>query len=314
MIKILFVCTGNVFRSMSAEYALKDWLKKNKIKGFNVESSGTYGGPHQKPEREAIAIFSKIGIDVSEHKSRKITEKIVQHCDFIVAMSTDHKEFIKENFGLDVPLFNEIAYGKKTPLLDNCEVYPTLGAEDKEFIEYNRKIVNYIIESMPYFAKNMNKFIKKFKKYSCDFCDFVEGKEKKHTSGLPFITLYETKNTVSFLSEDIPLNKDSHILVIPKKHYTELENMPENIRHELIDHVALAERVLKRLHGACNVLQNDGRSSGQSVFHVHFHIIPRDKEDKIEIERWKHGKYPLKKFIENHNKLKKLFEETSKLK
>lgn len=305
-IKILFVCSGNIFRSMSAEYCLKQFLEKNKIDKFEVSSAGLTA-KNQALNDDVKEILDELGIDVSKHKQRRLNDKIIKENDLIVAMGENHKLFLKENFDLDVPLFNEIAYNHQTGLLDNNEINYDWNDTDLEYHEYNQAVVKYIHNSIPYFYANLHKFNHKIN-LDCIFCDLIKGKKKKHNQGYPFLILHETKNTISFLSQDIPLNKDSHILVITKEHYSELENIPKNIRHELIDHVALAATVLKRTHGACNILQNDGKSAGQCIFHVHFHIIPRDKNDGIEIELWDKGEYPLSKFKENHKRLKKEFD------
>lgn len=303
---VLFVCTGNIFRSMSAEYCLKKYLKDNNIKGIKVSSAGT-SAVYQDINPDVLEILSnRYKIDPTKHKQRRINDKIIKQNDLIVAMSTNHQLYIKENFNLEVPLFNEIAYLEKTPLLDNNEILYNWKDKEEEYHEYNEAVVKYIHNSIPYFYHNLYQFSSKLE-LDCKFCDFQKGKLKKHQQGYPFLILHETPNTISFLSQDIPLNKDAHILVIPKDHYSELENMPKKIRHELIDHVALATKVLKRTHGACNILQNDGKSAGQYIFHVHFHVVPRDKEDGIEIETWPKGKFPLKDFKNSHEKLKEAF-------
>jgi len=134
----------------------------------------------------------------------------------------------------------------------------------------------------------------------CIFCEFITGKRKiQGKKRFPFMILDKTKNTLSFLSMDFPQKEDGHVLVVPKKHFANLEDIPKNILHELIEHVILIINVLREKHGGCNVLLNDGKTAEQTVPHAHFHIIPRDKGDKIKIEVWK-KKYPS---IKNFNKL-----------
>ena len=144
----------------------------------------------------------------------------------------------------------------------------------------------------------------------CIFCDFITGKRKIQMNGLPFIPLKETKNTLSFLSMSFPEKEDGHILVIPKKHYVYVEDTPKNVRHELIDHTVLIAKTLRRTHEGCNILLNDGKSAGQCVFHMHYHIIPRDKGDEIKIEIWKNKKLSEKKFRELHKFIKKEIKKT----
>lgn len=142
----------------------------------------------------------------------------------------------------------------------------------------------------------------------CVFCDFVS-KKKTENHGYPVIFLKEAKNTVSFLSIDFPEKEDGHVLVIPKKHFPSLEDIPINIEHELIEHVSAISKVLRKTHKGCNVLLNDGRAAGQRVNHTHFHIIPRDKGDKIKIELWKKKKMSVDQFKKLHAKIRKEIEK-----
>lgn len=147
---------------------------------------------------------------------------------------------------------------------------------------------------------------------TCKFCEFAAKKTKRHAGGLPFRLIHETKHTISFLSYDLPKGKDSHILVIPKKHYPFLEDIPKTIQHELITHVSLASKVIRKTHGGSNVLLNNGPSAGQFVPHTHFHIVPRDKDDHIKIEVWERAKVGAKEFLSLHNHIKQEFKDLLK--
>lgn len=142
----------------------------------------------------------------------------------------------------------------------------------------------------------------------CLFCQFVAGKKKKSVNGFPFQILHQTKNTLSFLSTDIPANKGGHTLVIPKKHFKKIENIPKKVLHELIDHVQLTAKVLKKYHPGCNILLNNSKEAGQVIPHVHFHVIPRDKNDGIKVEIWKKAKINQKEFEKMSSRLKKTFQ------
>ncbi|MDO8571857.1 MAG: HIT family protein [bacterium] len=123
-------------------------------------------------------------------------------------------------------------------------------------------------------------------KQTCIFCEFVTGSRKKNVNGFPFIQLHTTRLTTSFIATDCPPHGAGQILVIPKKHYEHIEDLPKTVRHALMDHVSLACRVVRKEYPACNVLLNNGEEAGQTVFHVHFHVIPRLSGDAIEIEVW----------------------------
>jgi histidine triad (HIT) family protein len=100
---------------------------------------------------------------------------------------------------------------------------------------------------------------------------------------LPCHKIYEDEHVLAFL--DVAPLAPGHTLVIPKERKAFL--------HELSDEQAAAlGRVLPRLCRAVmnatgatayNVLQNNGASAHQAVFHVHFHIIPRDGERGLGI-------------------------------
>lgn len=138
----------------------------------------------------------------------------------------------------------------------------------------------------------------------CLFCEFASGKRKSHISGHPFEPLNETKNTLSFMAIDIPAKEDGHLLVIPKKHFTYIEDLPKSILHELIEHASLISKALKKTHDGCNILLNDGRSAGQNIMHTHFHIIPRNRGDKIKIEVWKRKRMSKRDFVKLNGKIR----------
>ena len=143
----------------------------------------------------------------------------------------------------------------------------------------------------------------------CLFCNFVSGKWKMHGNKYKFEILQETPNTISFLSIDFPSPKREHILVIPKKHYTNLEDCPKKVLHELMEHTTLASRALRLENQGCNILLNNGRSAQQSVMHAHFHVVPRNDKDGIEIELWKRVNISTKAYKELNKKVKKLFKK-----
>src|SRR4029434_2807917 len=104
MPSILFVCTGNIFRSMTAEYALKARLDSRSP--IRVSSAGTVAIPQQMPP-DVRAYLAQRGIDLC------------------TASSTDHTPFLFDTFQYRAPLFNEICHERSEPLLDVWEAVPT---------------------------------------------------------------------------------------------------------------------------------------------------------------------------------------------
>jgi len=101
----------------------------------------------------------------------------------------------------------------------------------------------------------------------CVFCQII----RKHAQA-SFV--YEDEKVTAFLSIR-PVNV-GHTLVVPKKHYVNIYEMPE-------DEVAYLFKIVKRVahavrdasgNDAIRIVQNNGRDAGQVIFHMHVHIIP----------------------------------------
>lgn len=254
---------------MSAEYCLKDYLKKNKIQDYEVSSAGT-GLINIGPLPQTIHALKNKGIDATAHKKRPITEKLIKKQDLIICMAEDHQKIIKEKYGLKTFLFNDLAKNKKTSVQDIM-----LSDENKE--QKIKKTVNQIHQDTP-------KIHEKLDMYFFLFENFLKGKNK-HRNGFEPELLYETKNTAVFMSMHIPKNKQAHLLVIPKKRYKSLEEVPNTIFKELLQTIQKVGNIIKKIYPAYNVLLNNGKEADQWIYHVHFHIIPRNYEDGIIIEK-----------------------------
>jgi len=148
-IRVCFVCSDNIARSLIAEYCLKEYAQKNSLSNLIITSAGT--DTSTDTSKYCFAHFdelNKMGIDVSKHKRTQLTKEIIAGSDLVVAMAEHHQEWIKDNFNKDVPMFSEIVNGKKIsfsiPPPDSPECEPVL-----------RKMVHEIMDSMPIFVANM---------------------------------------------------------------------------------------------------------------------------------------------------------------
>lgn len=96
--------------------------------------------------------------------------------------------------------------------------------------------------------------------------------------------IYEDDQVIAFL--DLSQVTKGHTLVVPKKHYANiLECDSETLAHLIQVTQMLAKRIMERCQAkGVNILNNCNEIAGQSVMHLHFHIIPRYSEnDAIQI-------------------------------
>ncbi len=117
-------------------------------------------------------------------------------------------------------------------------------------------------------------------KDDCIFCKLANGVFETNT-------LY-VDDQFRVIFDASPATK-GHVLIIPKEHYANAFEMPEE---SIADAYKLAKKiatVLKEITGCdgINILQNNGEVAGQTVFHFHIHIIPR--YEKGEMIQWNPG-------------------------
>ncbi len=111
----------------------------------------------------------------------------------------------------------------------------------------------------------------------CIFCKIVRGKA-------PADAVYEDRDSMAFL-DIYPLNP-GHTLVISKRHYATLDEMPPTEVGRLFESVAKVMKGVKEAVNAdgINIGQSNGKAASQDVFHVHVHIIPRFSRDSPDGE------------------------------
>ncbi|MDE6129250.1 MAG: HIT family protein [Lachnospiraceae bacterium] len=110
------------------------------------------------------------------------------------------------------------------------------------------------------------------KKEDCIFCKIAGGE-------IPSKTLYEDGQFRVIL--DLAPAAKGHALVIPKEHYANLYEIPQETAAGVMKLAkTMAEKMTEKLGAdGFNLLQNNGEAAGQSVMHFHMHLIPRYKGD-----------------------------------
>lgn len=102
----------------------------------------------------------------------------------------------------------------------------------------------------------------------CVFCKIINGE-------LPSAKVYEDEHVFAFL--DLSQVTKGHTLVIPKEHVPNVYELSEEVAANLFKAVPKIANAVKKAYEpiGLNVLNNNGEAAGQSVFHIHLHIIPR---------------------------------------
>jgi diadenosine tetraphosphate (Ap4A) HIT family hydrolase len=105
---------------------------------------------------------------------------------------------------------------------------------------------------------------------SCLFCRIASGELKVEP-------LVETDRVIGLLNAMEPFSR-GHCVFFPRAHAPALHEMNGD---DLRDLVSTVQRVAKALGAEnYNLLQNNGALAGQTVFHAHFHLIPKWSDDE----------------------------------
>ena len=107
---------------------------------------------------------------------------------------------------------------------------------------------------------------------NCIFCKIANGE-------IPSNTIYED-DSFRVILDNGPATK-GHALVLPKDHYADLFETPEDTAAEAIKVAKkVAEKIKAKLNcDGLNIVQNNGEAAGQTVKHLHIHVIPRYNND-----------------------------------
>lgn len=109
----------------------------------------------------------------------------------------------------------------------------------------------------------------------CAFCAIINGQD------VDAHVVHRTRDTVSFL----PLNPASlgHTLVVPTAHVTDFLALPEDVAQSMTTAVLQVSRAVRDAVSpeGMNLITSAGEAASQSVFHLHVHIVPRWKGDRI---------------------------------
>ena len=101
MVKVLFICHGNICRSPMAEFVMKALVKKaGREKEFHIASAAVsreeLGNPVYPPARREL---QKHGISCDGHRAHQITEAELENYDYIFCMDDSNARYLRRLFG-----------------------------------------------------------------------------------------------------------------------------------------------------------------------------------------------------------------------
>lgn len=117
---------------------------------------------------------------------------------------------------------------------------------------------------------------------NCIFCKLANGK-------IPTNSIYEDED-FNVIMDTSPASR-GHAIILPKNHAANLFELAEEDASKIMlvaKKCAIAMKKTLKFDGF-NVLQNNGEIAGQTVFHLHVHLIPRYENDNITIKFAEHG-------------------------
>ena len=114
---------------------------------------------------------------------------------------------------------------------------------------------------------------------NCIFCKIAAGE-------IPSETVYEDEQFRAIL--DLGPASAGHTLILPKAHFKDVTEISDEYAANVLKVAAKLGKAMKKGLGCegFNLVQNNGEAAGQTVFHFHMHIIPRYKNDTVNVT-WK---------------------------
>lgn len=111
---------------------------------------------------------------------------------------------------------------------------------------------------------------------NCIFCKILKNE-------IPSSTVYEDGKFRAIM-DIAPVNK-GHVILLAKEHTANLLEADDELLSTALPAVKKVANAVKKTVGCdgINILQNNGEAAGQTVFHLHIHVIPRNKKDGVEL-------------------------------
>lgn len=117
--------------------------------------------------------------------------------------------------------------------------------------------------------------------YLCPFCDFVAGNETEYKKFDDI--LYENENVLAFVAPKWWRRNPGHVIVIPKKHFENIYDIPDDLLAEVYKTVKRISHAIRSTYecDGTSTRQHNEPAGNQDVWHLHIHVFPRYQNDRL---------------------------------
>ena len=139
--QIVFVCTGNICRSPTAERLAAAYAAERRMGDFTASSAGTHAVIGHPIHRDAAVVLGNLGGDASDFAARQLKPKIASAADLIITMTSAHRDIVLETAPRQLQRTFTLTEASRLASMEGAETVadlaalrPHLGANDRSDI------------------------------------------------------------------------------------------------------------------------------------------------------------------------------------
>lgn len=149
--KVLFLCTDNFTRSVTAEFCLKHFLEENNITNIDVESAG-FKADSDLSQFSSVHFdrLKQLNISTDGFSRTQFNQRFIDEFDVIIGMGKEHKNYIQQEYNEKIYLFNEIYKD------DQSSITVPPPDKDGDYLVKISEMVDYINGAIPQLVRNLD--------------------------------------------------------------------------------------------------------------------------------------------------------------